>query len=151
MVITIEPLIDKAQTCRKILAIARRYSGDLDLCYKGNRSLSGLEPVEFYGVVRNIEYVQDIPGTEIVMRPIHILRRGKGDCKKKTTLLSSYAFLRGIPFRYVCTSRRPDKRIHHIFPQFLLGGKFVNWDATYPWYNIGEQKKVTNFEYFPGV
>lgn len=151
MVITIEPLIDKEQTCSTIFSIARRYADDLDLCYKGDRALSELDPVEFYGVVRGIEYRQDVPGIEVVMRPIHVLRQKRGDCKKKTTLLSSYAFLHGIPFRYACTSKRPDRRIHHIFPQFFLSGSFVNMDATYPWYRIGEQKRVTNVEYFSGA
>lgn len=152
MVVTIEPLFDKEQTCKTIYDISRRYAMDLDLCYKGRTALSDLKPYEFYGVVRDIQYVQDVPGTEIIMRPIHVLRLMKGDCKKKTTLLSSYALLRGIPFRYACTSKRPDQRIHHIFPQFKIDGQYTNYDATYPWYKIGDKKLVTNLEYFlPGT
>jgi len=151
MVITVEPLFDKDQTCSTIYDISNRYAGDLDLCYYRDRALSDLKPEEIYGVVRRIEYEQDIPGTEVIMRPIHIMRLNKGDCKKKTTLLGSYALLRGIPFRYACTSKKPDGRIHHIFPQFCINGEYINYDATYPWYRIGEPKIVTNVEYFNPV
>lgn len=151
MFVTVEPLFDKDQTCSAIYDISNRYAGDLDLCYLGNVAFSDLKPDEIYDVVRKIRYEMDIPGTEVVMRPMHVIRGNKGDCKKKTTILSSYALLHGIPFRYACTSKKPDGRIHHIFPQYKLSGRYINFDATYPWYSLGEPKRVTNVEYFNPV
>jgi hypothetical protein len=151
MVVTVEPLFDKGQTCSTIFDISKQYANDLYLCYSRERALSELNPNQIYNIVRLIEYEADIPGTEVVMRPIHVIRHGKADCKKKTTILSSYAILRGIPFRYACTSKKADGRIHHIFPQYKILGRYINFDATYPWYYIGEPKVVTNVEYFNPV
>jgi len=65
------------------------------------------------------------------------------DCKKKSILMGSYFKNNGIPFRLIGSSKNKNKRIHHVFPQAFLDGKWVNTDATYNHYNLGDQKKVT--------
>jgi hypothetical protein len=72
------------------------------------------------------------------------------DCKKKAILIASWFQLREIPWRFVTSSTRKDKRHHHVFVQFDNGAGWINADATYPRMRIGDIKKVTDSEIFIG-
>ena len=82
------------------------------------------------------------------MRPRYAIGfdRNGLDCKKKTILIGAYLKLNGIPYRLVATSKRPDGHCTHVFPQGFIAGEWINLDATYPTYQIGQSKIVTNFQ-----
>jgi hypothetical protein len=147
-----EPLRDKKQTSDRIKEIVSRYAGDLENIFLprpgGTMRLSDLSLAEFFDFVRKIPYRRDKAPVEVVSRPSHIvkyLHLGM-DCKKKATLLGSFLKLKGIKFRFIGSSSRPDKRIHHIFPQGFIDGEWKNIDGTYPQYRLFEPKEVTAFE-----
>jgi hypothetical protein len=153
-----EPLFDKLQTSRAIKALVEKYADDLRGVYveEGGKKIpvSRLSIVDYFDVVRLIPYRKDTKPIEIISRPHHILKyRGLGmDCKKKSILMASFFKLRNIPFRFIGSSRRPDKKIHHIFTQAKVNpdgtrsNKFVNYDSTYKHYRPAMEKKVTAFE-----
>jgi len=103
---------------------------------------------EFYNVVRKIQYRRDTKPVEVVSRPSHILKFSRlgMDCKKKAILLGSFLRTRGIPYRLIGSSKNPNGKIHHVFPQAFLNGEWRNVDATYPHYRMYEKKAVTNAE-----
>jgi hypothetical protein len=152
-----EPLIDKLQTSNAIKGLVKKYATDLDTIYTETRKpLSSLSLKAFFDFVRKIPYRKDTKPIEIIARPFFILkhRRLGMDCKKKCELLASWFFLHNIPFRLIGSSRRPDKEIHHIFPQarclpnesLTAPGDWRNYDATYSNYYPDQTKKVTAFE-----
>jgi hypothetical protein len=147
-----EPLYDKNQTGNRIKELCRRFYSDLSSIYLEKNGqqipLSSLTLKEFFNFVRNIPYRQDKKPIEIVARPYHILRhKSLGmDCKKKSVLLGAFCEYQGIPYRFIASSRRADKQVHHVFPQAQVNGRFVNVDATYPEYSYGQKKNVTYAE-----
>jgi hypothetical protein len=151
-------LFDKGETARRIKQLVKKYAADLDGIYqddgKGKNPLSSLSIVDFFDIVRLIPYRKDLKPIEVIARPYYILKhRALGmDCKKKSVLMASFFSLKKIPFRFIGSSRRPDKRIHHIFVQAKIhsGGspssKFENYDATYKNYSPEMSKDVTAWE-----
>jgi hypothetical protein len=52
-----------------------------------------------------------------------------------------------IPARALAVSEMPNKKIHHVFPQGLIGGRWRNIDATYSKYKLFAKKpRVTYAE-----
>lgn len=105
----------------------------------------------WFDFVRLIPYASDetrFPGRiiELVPRPAYLLDRGlfpKIDCKKKAILIASWARGNGFPYRFLAVSGRPDKRVHHVFPQINFGGGWVTADATFPDFSIGQNQSLT--------
>ncbi len=132
------------------------YSGDLDhvMVQDGmsRKPFSKLSLKKAFDFIRKIPYRRDTPPKEVIARPAHILNnRKKGmDCKKKAILIAAYCKRRGIPCRFVASSRKKNRRIHHVFPQVNLGGIWCNLDATYPHYKPFEVKPVTKAEVLHG-
>lgn len=132
--------------------IINQYSRDLqDVYVKRNGKLvplTHLSILEMFDVVRKIPYRRDIKNIEVVARPLKIIASSPAgmDCKKKSILMSSFCRENNIPFRLIASSKRPDKRVHHVFPQALLNGMYKNIDATYPHYQPFEDKAVTAAE-----
>lgn len=153
-----EALFDKLQTSNAIKNLVSKYAEDLNSVFvddnKEKTPLSKLSITDFFNVVKNIPYRKDIKPIEVISRPFHILNhRALGmDCKKKSVLVASYFKLRKIPYRFIGSSRRPDKKIHHIFvqartlPDETLTKEYHNYDATYSNYTPDQEKKVTAFE-----
>lgn len=153
-----ESLFDKLQTSNQIKALVKKYASDLDNIYLDadteRKPLSALSIVSFFDEVRFIPYRRDPKPMEIVSRPYHILKhKNLGmDCKKKSVLMASYFLLHNIPYRLIGSSRRSDKKIHHIFTQAKVNpdgspsSQFVNYDATYKQYRPGQSKDVTAWE-----
>ena len=150
--LTVDDLLSKDQTGKEMYRIINNYSADLnDVFVKRNGKLiplSNLSILEMFDVVRKIPYRRDIHNIEVVARPIKILASSPAgmDCKKKSILMSSFCKENKIPFRLIASSRRPDKKVHHVFPQGLLGGMYRNLDATYSHYKPFEDKQVTAAE-----
>jgi len=152
MVKLTENLYDKNQTGNRIKELCRKFSGDLDCIYLSKDGeeipLSELPLQDFFKFVKNIPYKMDKKPVEIVARPYYILKnKSQGaDCKKKSILMGAWLERHNIPYRFIASSKRPDKMVHHVFPQGKINGKYINLDATYPEYQPGEKKKVTYAE-----
>lgn len=131
-------LNDRLQTITEIKRLSSQYASDI-------KNLSTLNLFDFFNFLKLLPYKRDKVHFEIVARPSIIYNFQFADCKKKSILALSYAKNKNIKTRLVTMSSRSDKKIHHVFPQFLLNNKWVNYDATYSWYKIGEPKLCTNF------
>ena len=133
-------------------ALVNKFFSDLDnfkvKTANGFKTLSELNLKQFYDFVRTIPYRMDNSPIEVISRPRHIIKlKNKGmDCKKKAILIGSYLKKNNIPFRFIASSNKPHKRIHHIFPQVQLFGEWRNMDATYQNYLMFEPKRVTAAE-----
>jgi hypothetical protein len=149
-----EPLRDKYQTANRIKSLVRDYANDLKAVSvvngKGQKRLCDLSLADFFNYVKNIPYRKDPSPLEIISRPYHILQHQNlgMDCKKKSILMGAYCKLNGIPFRFIASSKRKDKKVHHIFPQIYdeSAGQWRNIDATYPEYRPFEKKILTYAE-----
>jgi len=156
MVIDKSILTDKAQTGRKMHMIVRRFADDLDrikVMRRGRQvALSGLSLPEFFDFVRKIKYKRDDAPVELIARPLYIMgMTNKGiDCKKKNILISAYLRKKKIPYRMLAVSTRPDKKVHHVFPQGEFSGQWLNLDATYSNYQPFAEKKVSYAEVLKG-
>jgi hypothetical protein len=149
MVVERVPLQDKEQTARKIKDLVNQYYSDLDSVFVVNRGvnmkITDLSLSDFFDLVKNIPYRRDPRPVEVVARPYYLFKhRGLGlDCKKKSILCAAYFKYRGLPFRFIGSSNRPDKKVHHIFPQVKLDNEWLNFDATYSNYKLFGPKQVT--------
>ena len=153
MYITKTKLLNKHQTANNIKKLVNKHYNDIDsikIRHNGKLVVLSKLPLKvFFDFVKNIRYRRDKTPIEIISRPGYIIKhRNMGmDCKKKGILIASYLRKNRIPYRFICSSSRPNKRIHHIFPQAYLSGSWKNIDATYDIYKIGNPKTVTKAEY----
>lgn len=148
-----EPLEDRDQTAKRIKLLVEQYHGDLDRVFVplkngGIEKMSNMSLQNFFDFVRKIPYRRDPSKPfpkEIVARPHYIIKhRALGmDCKKKSVLCGSFLRCQGTPFRFIGSSQRKDKKVHHIFPQAFIDGKWRNVDATYRDYTLFQPKQVT--------
>jgi len=116
--------------------------------HKDLGALAAMPLEKFFDYVKKIPYQRDTRGREVVARPGLLLKEFPSlDCKKKAILICAWARCNGIPFRLVACSERPDKKIHHVFPQIKNSGRLCNADATYSKYVLGQSKnRVTRAE-----
>lgn len=143
MKIGIERLQSRVQTGTAIYKMAEYYE-DLG-------KLLDLTLQDFFNYVKKIPYIEDSEN-EIVSRPKYILSKTLpgADCKKKAVLIGAWLTAHGIPWRLVAISERPDRQIHHVFPQAFLLDKWKTIDATYPEYRLFSPKQyATKAEILP--
>lgn len=124
----VRPLGHWRETVGEIARLARIYQTD------AARFLN-MDPQTVFRYVADLPYHRDPPGQETVARPIYLLQPDwtPRDCDDKTVLIGAWAELHGLPWRIVVSSKRDDKRPHHVFPEVKLPG--LGWtpmDATYP-------------------
>jgi hypothetical protein len=130
-------LKSKDQTGAAMYKMTKETAPDLlkiNVIYKGKkRNLGKMPLITFFDFVRNIKYRVDPKPREILARPFHSVKNRKSgiDCKKKAILIGAWAELKKIPWRFVATSKRPDKRLHHTYTEYNLSGKWCPMDATY--------------------
>lgn len=152
MKITRSILLDKKQTAKDMYRLVNRYYKDLDIFYlrSGKKliPISKLSFKKFYNMVKHLPYRKDIKPIEVTSRPYYLLAFPKVgiDCKKKAILIASYLKKNNMPYRFIASSKKKDKRIHHVFPQVFLNGVWYNADATYSRFNLFEPKFVTKAE-----
>lgn len=146
--IAFHKLNSKDQTGAEMYRLIDLYSGDINRINFKGKPISQLNMFDYFNFVKNIPYRKDISGIEVVSRPKKIIENKNSgmDCKKKSILISSYLKNRGIPFRLIASSKRPDKRIHHVFPQMKINDQWVNMDATYSNYKPLQEKTLTKAE-----
>lgn len=130
-----------------------RFSRDLDRVVVRVRGrpcpFSKLSVREMHRVVKDIPYKKDTAPVEVVARPARLLNGefySGLDCKKKSILVGAWAVKNNVPYRLIASSRRPDKKYHHVFPQLFLHGSWFNMDATYSYMRPGAVKRGTAFE-----
>lgn len=132
-----------------VARMAKTYAADLDTIKTASGvPVSSLSLPEFFKWVRGLgEYRRDAAARQITARPKRIVelagRTGK-DCKKSAVLIGSYCEVNKIPWRLVTMSARPDRQHHHIFPQVLADGAWINHDATLKRNRIGEPSAGTS-------
>lgn len=105
----------------------------------------------WFDYVRAIPYISDeerFPArvVEVVSRPAYLLDRRifpRIDCKKKSVLIAAWAKGNHLPYRFLAVSHQPDKFVHHVFPQIDFGRGWVNVDATFPGFQIGQAQPAT--------
>jgi len=147
-----EELMSKDQTGAAMHRLIRMYSGDVKnvMVTNGETTIpfSDLSIKEAFDLVKNIPYRQDNAPIEVISRPSILMKNSKSglDCKKKSILISSYLHNKNIPYRLIASSKRPNGSIHHVFPQMLYNGKWLNMDATYRNYKPFDKKTVTKAE-----
>lgn len=141
-------------TASKMYEAVEKYHGDLG-------ALSKLNIFDFFNYVKNIPFRTDAQagmknGNENVGRPAYYLNRTLFpalDCKKKSTLIASWARSQvpPIPYRFIGMSEQENRKIHHVFPQLFIGGRWMNFDATFsngaP--GMGQRKATFAMEFFP--
>lgn len=139
-----EPLFDKYQTADKIKNLVNDYYTDLQdiLVYEDLLPIHNLELDDYYLFVKNIPYRRDTKPIEVISRPYYIVKhRNLGmDCKKKSILIASWAKYNSVPYQFIGSSSRKDKKVHHIFPQLKINDNWKNVDATYDHYELFEPK-----------
>jgi hypothetical protein len=143
------PLLNRKQTALEIKRLINDFYTDLDIIkipFAGKLvALSSLPFNTYFDYIRRLPYKRDRAPVEQIGRPAWVMeKRANGrDCKKAAIMISAYLKYHRIPFRLIGSSTRKDRAIHHIFPQMFTGGQWVNVDATYSDYEIGQQKTVT--------
>jgi hypothetical protein len=114
--------------------------------------LKNLSFEDYFNQIKNIPYRDDpdiLYNSEIISRPLFCLNAGKLDCKKKAILMGAFCNSQRPPlkFKYVVSSERPDKKLHHVFPIVKLGKSWLVADPTYKYYYLGQgKKKLTKAE-----
>lgn len=123
MILTEKNLVDVHQTAEEMRRLASTYWTDL------GRWLD-VPFLIYYRHVCRLPYYPDPEAVETVSRPAYTLRPDYAprDCDDKSVLLAAWLFAHGLRVRFVASSTRPDKELHHVFTQ-MDNGLFV--DATY--------------------
>ena len=117
------PLLDVHQTADEMRRLSCSYCSDLGPWLK-------VPFYDFYVHVCELPYIDDPVDVETVSRPAFTLQYDYAprDCDDKSVLLASWMVGNGEAVRFVASSTRPDKMLHHVFVQ-LKNGLYV--DATY--------------------
>ena len=123
MILRKKNLFDVYQTGREMRRLALSYCSDL------GRWLN-VPFLAYYRFVCNLPYIPDPVDIETVSRPLYTLciNYGPRDCDDKAVLLAAWFVAHGEKVRFVASSTRPDKKLHHTFLQ-MRNGLFL--DATY--------------------
>jgi hypothetical protein len=152
MIVFRQPLISKNQTGREMYRMINGTAQDLKGIFfnvNGKKvSADKLPLVSWFNYVKNIPYRRDPKPREIIARPKHIVNFESlgADCKKKSLLMAAWLKNNKIPFRFIASSKRPDKKIHHVFPEGKIADQWIPLDATYKTNSIGMNREDTKRE-----
>lgn len=93
--------------------------------------LASMPFLAFYTLVCALPYKEDIKGVETISRPAYTLDPSFAwrDCDDKSILIASWLHAHGLKKRFVATSTKPTKILHHVFVQLETAPLFI--DATY--------------------
>lgn len=132
MKITRGPLQSAQATAAEMARLSVQYAADL-----GEKSSWPLQKIFAY--VKNLPYRRDPQNVESLARPAYTMRRNFPwrDCDDKAIILGAWCSANMIPFRFLASSRRPDKTLHHVFLEAQAGAAPIILDATYPSHKLG--------------
>lgn len=80
-------------------------------------------------VVKNIRYLRDPVGVELVQRPEVTVKLRGGDCDDHSGLLGALAASLGLPVRFRVIGKTPDN-FRHIYPEVDISGEWLPADTT---------------------
>ena len=86
---------------------------------------------------KNVDYRRDPFGVELLQDVWATLDRRRADCDDATVWLAAAAQILGCPTRIVTVSTRPDKEPVHVYPEAMVGGRWLGLDATVPGSFVG--------------
>lgn len=111
--------------------LSTQYAADL-----GDKAHWPLE--KFFGYVKNLPYRRDPKNMESIARPALTMQDAFPwrDCDDKAILLGAWCASNFVPFRFVASSKRPDKVLHHVYLE-ARGAKPIILDATYSHNKLG--------------
>ena len=134
------PLESVEQTAAQMVRMVRQYATDL-----GEKASWPLP--KFFRFVADLEYRADPKGHESLSRPA--LAMGESwpwrDCDDKAIMIGSWCWINKIPFKFVASSKRPDKTLHHTWVMAEMFGKQLPLDATYPKNYVGYSDPKNTF------
>lgn len=116
--------------------MVRRFYGDM-LPY------ASMTLPEVFNFIKSIPFRDDPADEEVLQRPyytINGLGRG-GDCDDKAIALASWAYLHGIPYRFVAVRRADMPYLHHVYPELYINGIWMHADATYSINTLGCERE----------
>jgi hypothetical protein len=121
-------------------------------CASDLGNLARLPWPKFWNYVRNIPYLDDSgltfdPFHEVLSRPAYLLSGAFSslDCKKKSVLLGSHAYMNGMPYKLIAASENGSGDIHHVFPMVFDRGAWRNADATFSFLQYGAPKPTLDY------
>lgn len=127
-------------TLKKMAEISAHYKSDSFIRELALHIVKNVPERSWHGEARailrfvqeRIRYVPDVLGVETLQTPIQTLRLGQGDCDDKSILFASLAMAIGKPCKFIAIGRIKG-RFEHVFPQILIGDKWVSAETIYRW------------------
>ena len=134
------PLESVEQTAAQMVRLVKQYAADL-----GEKSSWPLP--RFFRFVADLEYRADPKGHESLSRPALAMQESWPwrDCDDKAIMIASWCWLNKIPFKFMASSKRPDKTLHHTWVMCEMFGKQLPLDATYPKNYVGYSDPKNTF------
>ena len=83
----------------------------------------------FAWIVKNIRYVRDAIGVEVLQQPEITVKVRAGDCDDHTALVAAMLRSIGLPVRIKVIGTTPDT-FRHVFPEVFTGEKWLPMDTT---------------------
>lgn len=137
----------KVLTGQEMYRLAKTYAADI-----GGHAFKSLPT--WFRFVRDLAYQTDAKLTggddEVLARPRYLLDPSVFpalDCKKKAILIAAWCESQNPPvlYRFIATSEKPSKEIHHVFTQVRKYPGWLNVDPTFSSFRLGEGKTETTF------
>lgn len=104
-------------------------------CLRGKSDLETMRNVWRF-VRKNVDYVTDKAGKEVIKSPAALFRMGKGDCKSFTiavvAILKALGF-KGLKYRFVAFAGQ--NTVRHVYAVCKLAGQEVILDAVLEYFN----------------
>ncbi len=134
-------LVNAATKDETVIAIATKIIADIPA-----RDYTGMANAIFSYVKKNIKFLENPTGTEMLSDPLALIERGAGDCAEQSVLVASLAQALGmnVRFKTILTHLEPEEaeavkrggempnHFNHIYTQFYL---FNARTKKYDWFS----------------
>ena len=124
------------ETGRRMYDMARRYRRDM-------APFAHMSAYEVFDLVKSVPFRPDPPDEEVLQRPLYTLsgQGTGGDCDDKCIALAAWAFLVGMPVRFVAVRRADKDVIHHVMCELYINGAWMHADPTYDFNVLGRPRE----------
>lgn len=135
---TIQKLGSPENTGAHMMRIVKSYANDIG-------EMAKWPLPRFYNYVKNLPYLADPKGNEVLARPKWTLSKDWAfrDCDDKAILIGSWLYLNKVPFKFRASSSRKDGALHHVYTVAQINGKEIVLDATYSKNELGKEVPTT--------